>query len=617
MDNREVLRRYFGHSEFRPGQEQLIDALISGRDVCGVMPTGAGKSICYQIPALQLPGITVVISPLISLMKDQVEALNQCGVPAAFLNSSMSSAAFQETLRDARYGAYKLLYVAPERLLTDSFLSFSSMMPVSMVAVDEAHCVSQWGQDFRPSYLKIAEYIRRLPARPAVAAFTATATKIVREDVVRILELQNPLLMVTGFDRENLRFETKTVKPSRKYDACKAFLGQHQDESGIIYTTSRKTTDEVAARLMDDGYSVTRYHAGLSDEERRRNQEDFINDRRLIVVATNAFGMGIDKSNVRFVLHYNMPRDLESYYQEAGRAGRDGEPSVCMLFYTPGDVSTCKWLIENSGENAELDDDTRDRLRKRDFMRLARMKDYATTSGCLRAYILHYFGDDAPDSCGNCSNCLSDFIVKDATIDAQKILSCIYRLRQRNQTAGIPLTASILRGSRSARMEEYHYNTLSTYGIMRDTPRAEIRRTIEELVRRGSLEQTQDAYPILRLNAASMDILMGRKTFSMKVPAPPQETSVKPITTVLLQKPSSEQDAIFRQLKLLRALIARKEHVPPYMIFSDATLHAMAQQLPTSPEEFLSIPGVGEHKLRRYGERFLTLIRVTMEKEDG
>ncbi|MDY3286618.1 MAG: DNA helicase RecQ [Eubacteriales bacterium] len=612
MDNYEILRRFFGHSAFREGQEQIIDALVSGRDVCGVMPTGAGKSICYQVPALRLPGVTVVVSPLISLMKDQVEALTQCGIPAAFLNSSMSASEFSETLADARYGAYKLLYVAPERLLTDGFLAFSASMPISMVAVDEAHCVSQWGQDFRPSYLKIVDYIDRLPRRPVVAAFTATATRAVRDDVVRLLRLRDPFVLVTGFDRGNLRFETQA--PRDKYAACVRLLRAHPEQSGIVYCATRKTTDELASRLMDDGFSVTRYHAGLSDAERRRNQEDFINDRRLIVVATNAFGMGIDKSNVRFVIHYNMPKNLESYYQEAGRAGRDGEPSVCTLLYGAQDVATCQWLIEHSSDNAELDDRTRAVIRQRDLVRLRQMKEYATTTDCLRGCILRYFGDDAPESCGNCSNCLSEFTVADITVDAQKILSCVYRLRERGQSAGAELTAQILHGSQAKRIAENHYDTLSTYGIMRDVPVATIRAIIDELLRRHCLETSQDEKPVLLLNAASKDVLFGRKKLSRRVSVPPKAEKTKPVTTVLTGKPAGDgEDALFRQLRLLRAVIAKREEVPPYIVFSDATLRAMAAARPTTPEAFQELPGVGQKKLERYGERFMLLIRMNGE----
>ncbi|MEA4822600.1 MAG: DNA helicase RecQ [Clostridiaceae bacterium] len=608
MDNQEVLRRFFGHAAFREGQEEIVSALISGHDVFGVMPTGAGKSICYQIPALQLPGVTIVVSPLISLMKDQVESLLQCGVPAAFLNSSMSGPEFSETLSDAKYGAYKLLYVAPERLLTDSFLAFSASMPISMVAVDEAHCVSQWGQDFRPGYLKIVDYIDRLPHRPVVAAFTATATRAVRDDVVRLLRLQDPFTLVTGFDRSNLRFETQ--QPCDKYTACISILRAYPEQSGIIYCATRKTTDELASRLLDDDFSVTRYHAGLSDEERRRNQEDFASDRRLIVVATNAFGMGIDKSNVRFVIHYNMPKNLESYYQEAGRAGRDGESSVCTLLYGAQDVGTCQWFIEHSSDNAELDDRTRELIRQRDLIRLRQMKDYATTTDCLRASILRYFGDDAPDGCGNCSNCLTDYTLADITVDAQKILSCVYRLRERHQSAGASLTAQILRGSRSKRIADNCYNTLSTYGIMRDVSTVKIRIIIDELLRRGYLETTEDSLPVLKLTAASKDILHGYKKLSMKVLATPNPTRTKPVITVLTDKPSSEEDSMFRKLRLLRAVIAQSEQVPPYVVFSDATLRVMAKARPTTPDEFLEIPGVGQKKLERYGERFMLLIKM-------
>ncbi len=413
MDKHDVLKQFFGHEHFREGQERLIDELLAGYDVMGVMPTGAGKSICYQIPALLLPGITLVVSPLISLMKDQVMALKAGGVAGAYINSSLSIGQQHEAIRRAANGAYKIIYVAPERLEMPAFVAFAQRANISLVAVDEAHCVSQWGQDFRPSYLHIAEFVRKLPKRPPVAAFTATATMKVREDMIRLLELTEPYQLITGFNRPNLRFTN--VKPVSKFPMLLSYLKNEGDECGIIYCSTRKTVEEVTAKLNDCGFHAVRYHAGLSDLERRTNQDDFQFDRARIMVATNAFGMGIDKSNVRFVIHYNMPRNLESYYQEAGRAGRDGAAAECLLMYSGQDVITGKWMIDHSDDNPELDDKQRDAVHKQEYERLRQMTRYATCRTCLRQFILRYFGEtDAPESCDNCSVCLDEPFACDA-----------------------------------------------------------------------------------------------------------------------------------------------------------------------------------------------------------
>lgn len=404
MELTESLKKWFGHDSFREGQEDLIRALMSGRDILGVMPTGAGKSVCYQLPALLFPGITLVVSPLIALMKDQVMALKQSGVAAAYINSSLTPGQQQEAIRRAKNGAYKIIYVAPERLQTPAFLDFATHAPISLLAVDEAHCVSQWGQDFRPSYLKVPDFVRALPHRPPVAAFTATATQQVRRDMIRLLELDHPYTLVTGYDRPNLRFVS--VKPTSKPGYLLRYLEEADpDACGIVYCSTRKNVEDVCERLRQGGFSATRYHAGLTDEERRRNQDDFKFDRARIMVATNAFGMGIDKADVRFVIHYNMPRDLESYYQEAGRAGRDGDPADCLLLYSGQDVITARWMIEHSDDNPELDADERAELQRRDLERLKQMTFYATSKRCLRAFLLRYFGEEASDDCGSCSVC--------------------------------------------------------------------------------------------------------------------------------------------------------------------------------------------------------------------
>ena len=474
MDKYEALKRYFGHTQFRPGQEALVDALLSGRDVLGVMPTGAGKSVCYQLPALLLPGVSLVISPLISLMKDQVAALGQAGIPAALLNSTLSQEEYRDTLRRARRGEYKLLYVAPERLTAPAFLSLAQEVDISLAAVDEAHCVSQWGQDFRPGYLGIPEFLERPPRRPVVGAFPATATDQVKEDIRRLLLLENPLSLTTGFDRPNLFFET--VRPWDKDGYLKRFLAGRPGQSGIVYCATRKTVEAVCAALTAEGIAATRYPAGLPDGERRQNQEDFVYDRARVMVATNAFGMGIDKSNVGFVVHYNMPKDVESYYQEAGRAGRDGAYAHCALLFGEGDVRTARFLINNASENETLDPDDRERLRLRDLRRLERMVGYCKTSGCLRAYLLRYFGEDAPDRCGKCSSCAGDLERRDITVEAQKILSAVIRVeRQYRSSLGAAMIIQLLRGSREQRVLQLGLDKLPPYGIMKDVDRARLR----------------------------------------------------------------------------------------------------------------------------------------------
>ena len=449
MNKYEILKTYFGYDSFRGAQEILIDNILSGKDVLGIMPTGAGKSLCYQIPALMLDGITLVISPLISLMKDQVGSLNQAGIHAAYLNSSLTPGQYRKALAFARQGRYPIIYVAPERLLTPEFLDFAMNVRISMVAVDEAHCVSQWGQDFRPSYLRIADFIQGLPVRPVVSAFTATATKEVRDDILELLELRDPMVMSTGFDRENLYFVVET--PRDRYGAVKHYIEEHSGESGIVYCLTRKQVDEVCGHLIRDGFPATRYHAGLSDEERRKNQEDFIYDRAPLMVATNAFGMGIDKSNVRFVLHYGMPKNIESYYQEAGRAGRDGEPAECILYYSGQDVITNRLFIENNRDNLELDPETAELIRERDLERLKKMTFYCCTNECLRDYILRYFGEYGSNYCGNCANCRKEFETADVTEAARILVGCVKACGQRY---GINVILDTVRGAETEKLRQ-------------------------------------------------------------------------------------------------------------------------------------------------------------------
>ncbi len=445
MDKYTILRRCYGYSQFRPGQETLIDGVLQGRDVFGIMPTGGGKSICYQVPALMLPGITLVISPLISLMHDQVLALKSVGVPAAYLNSTLSGPQVRAVYRNLLAGQYKIVYVAPERLDYAGFGSVAAQLDIRFVAVDEAHCISQWGQDFRPSYLRIVQFIDSLPCRPVVGAYTATATRQVREDVERILNLRDPVRTVTGFDRPNLYFEV--IQPKDKQQQLLYLLASRRNKSGIIYCSTRKKVEELCEILQDRGYAATRYHAGLEEQERSANQEDFIHDRRTVMVATNAFGMGIDKSNVGYVIHYNMPKSIEAYYQEAGRAGRDGAEAECILLYNGADVRTAKFFIDQISENEELTEQQREQVRQQDEKRLAAMTAYCKTGECLRGYILGYFGQTHPDTCGNCGSCMGEFEIRDITVDAQKIISCVYRVHQRGRDFGKTMIAEILKGS--------------------------------------------------------------------------------------------------------------------------------------------------------------------------
>lgn len=604
----DILKQYFGYDSFRPGQDRLVQSILSGRDTLGIMPTGAGKSICYQVPALLLPGLTLVISPLISLMKDQVGALNEAGVPAACVNSAMSAESMRDVLGYAAQGGYKLLYVAPERLTAPAFLSFAQRVPVSMVTVDEAHCISQWGQDFRPSYLKILDFLAALPARPLVSAFTATATEAVRDDIVRALGLRDPFVLTTGFDRPNLYFAVE--RPPSKPNALLRLLAARTGKSGIVYCATRKTVDDVCDMLLAKGLPATRYHAGLSAEERQRNQEDFLYDVKPIMVATNAFGMGIDKSNVSFVIHYNMPKNMESYYQEAGRAGRDGEPADCILLYSGQDVHTAEFLIGHSHEagDSSVDPETRQALIERDRDRLRQMTFYATTDECLRRYILRYFGEQAPVSCGHCGNCDTVFEQVDATVDAQKILSCVYRMAERGLHFGRGMAAAVLVGSQSEQIKKFRLDTLSTYGIMRGTSMARVRQLTDALIERGCLKADPDRYNALFLTASGNALMRGRDTFALRLPREKKpETKATHRRAVPLE--ADVDESLFERLRTLRAALAQKAHVPPYVIFSNATLADMAARQPITEFELLTVRGVGEAKARRYGDAFLDAIK--------
>lgn len=609
-----ILKQYYGYDHFREGQIPVIKAVLGGRDVLGIMPTGAGKSVCYQVPALMMEGITIVISPLISLMKDQVGTLNQMGVHAAFLNSSLTAGQYYKALQLAKQGRYKIIYVAPERLETESFLDFalSEHVKISFVAVDEAHCVSQWGQDFRPGYLKILDFLDRLPYRPVVGAYTATATAEVREDILDILKLQNPYVETTGFDRGNLFFAVK--KPVDKYKELVSYLKEKgcdtSGDSGIIYCLTRKSVEQVCYDLRNEGFSVTRYHAGLSDEERKENQENFIYGKRQIMVATNAFGMGIDKPDVRFVIHYNMPKNMESYYQEAGRAGRDGLPAECILLYAGQDVITNQFFIENMAQESE-DPETTALIRQREEERLKKMTFYCFTHECLRDYILRYFGEYGSNYCGNCSNCLSEFETVDVTAAAKAILGCVRECRQRYGTTVILDT---LHGANTAKIRQYRMDENSHYGELAKEPVYRLRQILNELQVREYLYVTADTYSIVRLLPKAAELLDEDGTMLMKMAkeekripkAAKEKTKTK--TSAAAKDLSNEEAAVFEKLRALRMELAKEHKVPPYIIFSDKTLIQMAMEKPSNKEEMLAVSGVGESKFEKYGEPFLACL---------
>lgn len=598
-DKLSVLKEYFGHDSFREGQDRITDSLLGGRDVLGIMPTGAGKSICYQVPALMFDGITIVVSPLISLMKDQVSALVQSGVAAAYINSSLTHAQYLKVLQNTESGKYKIIYVAPERLCAPAFLGICRNLNIFMVAVDEAHCVSQWGQDFRPSYLKIPDFIDALNSRPVVGAFTATATGAVRDDIKTLLRLVSPLVVTTGFDRPNLFFSV--MQPKNKSIELMKLIKERKNESGIVYCSTRKAVEEVCELLQKNGFAVTRYHAGLDENERRRNQDDFVYDRAAIMVATNAFGMGIDKSNVSFVIHYNMPKNMESYYQEAGRAGRDGRSADCILLYSAKDVRTNQFLINNSEPNPDLTEDEQEEVRRRDRERLKQMTFYCTTHKCLRKFILEYFGDKGPERCEKCSNCLSNHENTDITVDAQKIMSCVARTGQRY---GKKVICDVLRGSKNKRLISAGLSRQSTYGIMADCPEKRLRDIIDHLCENGYMTAQGDEYPILKLAPKSCGVLTGQETLRMMLEIPQKKKAAAAKDAPL--PPADEK--LLAALKDLRKSLAMRQSIPAYVVFTDATLVDMCRLKPKTQEEFMEVSGVGQAKSQCYGEVFLAVI---------
>lgn len=630
-----ALKDYFGFSEFRPHQKMLIERVLAGRDVLGVMPTGAGKSLVYQIPALVAGGTVIVVSPLISLMKDQVDALRQAGINAECLNSSLSTYEQSEVLSATEKGNYQLLYVAPERLEDPRFLATCRKLTIPLLAVDEAHCVSQWGKDFRPSYVGIAAFVKQLPTRPCVCALTATATIDVREDIMRALELQDPFVCVSGFNRANLYFGVERPEPSKKKACLLRLLQGRKQQSGIVYCSTRKAVDEVYELLNDHGYQASRYHAGLADLVRKRNQEDFLFDRTPIMVATNAFGMGIDKSNVSFVIHYNMARDVESYYQEAGRAGRDGSPADCILIYNKKDVQTANYFVELGQEErlaqgmaAALSD----QLYKRDADRVRRMTAYCTTSDCLRSYILKYFGErDAAFRCEHCSSCKAENEIIDATIEAQKIISCVMRLEQRGRVIGRNAVIDILRGSESQKILQPGFDSLSTYGIMEETPKHLIHQVMDALVAEGQLAISEGKYPVVSCTPEGREFITERARFSIKVAKEPpkKEAPIKAgmgnstgsSPTGKTRKASTNfaevdiDDNLFERLKALRREKANEQKTASFIVFHDSTLRDMCVKLPRSEAEFLEVSGVGKLKAERYAEDFLACIEDYLSQE--
>ena len=600
---KEALKAVFGYDSFRPGQEAVINAILDGRDILAVMPTGAGKSLCYQVPAMLLSGITLVISPLISLMQDQVKALNEAGVDAAFINSSLSEKELNDTFKNAYKGHYKIIYVAPERLMSEGFISFAKSVEISMVTVDEAHCISQWGQDFRPSYMDIAEFINILDKRPIISAFTATATQNVREDIICSLGLSDPYFLVTGFDRENLFFQVD--KPQNKERFILDFIGRHRGESGIIYCATRKNVDSLYTLLRKQHILVGKYHAGMSNEERKQMQNDFVFDYTSIVIATNAFGMGIDKSNVRFVIHYNMPSSMENYYQEAGRAGRDGLNSECILLFSPQDIIINRFLLEHK-DFSDIDPIDAMTIKERDIKRLQIMEGYCYTTECLRNYILKYFGEDPKKPCDDCGNCLRQFETLDMTDEAKKIINCIYESRGRY---GKNIIMDTVLGAKTARLTEIGATEYKSYGVLESSNKNLLRRLIEELLLEGYI--TTGEYQVLKLG----DISRLKNTETKVLVKITDEDKI----TKRKEKPKSNKKGIdsltskgfklFDKLKELRLEIARAEKIPPYIVFNDKTLIDMCAKMPTTKSDMLNVSGVGENKYGKYGERFIAVIK--------
>lgn len=628
----EALNRYFGYDSFRPGQSGIVSAILTGHDVLGVMPTGAGKSICYQIPAAILPGVAIVISPLISLMRDQVDALNDVGLPAAFINTTQTPDEQDLVFAQALSGQIKLLYVAPERLETERFRNFAVRVPISLVAVDEAHCVSQWGQDFRSSYLGIGEFIAGLPTRPTVAAFTATATERVRRDIVSILGLHTPSITVTGFDRPNLYFDVISMPRKDKASWVASYIASHPDESGIVYCATRKETEALAeslnsavaelraaggADVSDIGTIAVAYHGGMSADAREKAQRDFVTDRVPVVVATNAFGMGIDKSNVRFVIHHNMPESIEAYYQEAGRAGRDGEPSRCTLLWNESDIVTRRRLLDSDYENERLTPEEQEAVRASKRRLLDAMVGYCRTTDCLHAYMTRYFGETAGAAAktdgkcvGGCANCEHTFETIDVTDIARAISRCVHDV---NQHVGSGKIVKVLRGSKAQDLSYLNPESLPSFGMLDEVPEARIRDVLSQMATDGFLTIAEGRLPIVGFGPRAAETVAPEFHYDIKkikrADARARRTPDVSTPAVGLYVPDDGDEALFQKLRALRLDIARELGKPPYIVFSDKTLRDMVRVKPITDDQFLAVNGVGESKLKQYGERFMAAIR--------
>ena len=628
----EALNRYFGYDSFRPGQSGIVSAILAGRDVLGVMPTGAGKSICYQIPAAILPGVAIVISPLISLMRDQVDALNDVGLPAAFINTTQTPDEQDLVFAQALSGQIKLLYVAPERLETERFRNFAVRVPISLVAVDEAHCVSQWGQDFRSSYLGIGEFIAGLPTRPTVAAFTATATERVRRDIVSILGLHTPSITVTGFDRPNLYFDVISMPRKDKASWVASYIASHPDESGIVYCATRKETEALAeslnsavaelraaggADVSDIGTIAVAYHGGMSADAREKAQRDFVTDRVPVVVATNAFGMGIDKSNVRFVIHHNMPESIEAYYQEAGRAGRDGEPSRCTLLWNESDIVTRRRLLDSDYENERLTPEEQEAVRASKRRLLDAMVGYCRTTDCLHAYMTRYFGETAGAAAktggkcvGGCANCEHTFETIDVTDIARAVSRCVHDV---NQHVGSGKIVKVLRGSKAQNLSYLNPESLPSFGMLDEVPEARIRDVLSQMATDGFLTIAEGRLPIVGFGPRAAETVAPEFHYDIKkikrADARARRTPDVSTPAVGSYVPDDGDEALFQKLRALRLDIARELGKPPYIVFSDKTLRDMVRVKPITDDQFLAVNGVGESKLKQYGERFMAAIR--------